>query len=408
MGEEAPKIVPEEITRPPKKEPGLRVVEGPVEPVVGAEAKEPPKRGRFPLWGKILTSLGIAGMVGGGMEAADQQGVLPEPFNKTYDTGKKVVQEVGQDIARATDGALEKLGVDIIKTDQEVQEIRAGVAGKANLSQTSQESPTVTQTETQEQEKVKKFEGIKVEIVTDPSFEYLDEMINENLDLKMGYKAPPVKEVVFKNPEKGPKMLEKALLLTWAYALKIRMDPDLKEIPNENTDLLISTLIKKYEAGEDLTFDINISTDNRNAYYINETRSMHKVDFSKGVTIEFVGEINEERLPTHQTNYGSRDFFPITLAEFKDGSSHVGIGAKLEVSDDGKLTISSYALNDSSETQTSTIASISEAIITQEYYGGSNTIYRRYLCDSLFVGNRYEGDKWVEYGEPALEVIYEK
>lgn len=109
---------------------------------------ETPKKGKIPGWGKGLIGGGIAIALGVGAKVAHEKGVLPEPLEKPYDTGKKVVQEVGQEIAQATDRALEKVGVDIIKTDESVSTV---VRGKANLT------PQKAQETTEATEKTKEF-----------------------------------------------------------------------------------------------------------------------------------------------------------------------------------------------------------------------------------------------------------
>jgi len=408
MGEGAPKITPEEAIRPPKREPRLRAVEGPVGAVTKAEVKEPPRRHRWPWWTKTLATLGIMGAVGGGIEVADEQGVLPEPIKKPLDAGKKVVQEVGQEFAQGAVRVLEKAGVSF-KTDQE---IAAGISARANLSQASQESPNIAQTETKEQEKVKEFEGIKIELVTDPSFNNLTEKCQEMND-KFGQvkiEVPQMEKIEYREPvEESEKALEKAFLLTWAYTLRNR-DPDFQNIPIENHDLLISTLVEKLSKGEDLTFEIPLK-DNYSYLAKEQHITPYKVDLSRGVTLIFVGEVTgiegkKGDLPT------SRDF---KILSYSGGEEEVVIGSALrnEVSEDGKMTMKLYVLNFRPENWTARVATCLETFIDPkvDYHTRGWMPEEKQLLNVLIPGIKWENEqmtKMEEWGTPILDVIYQE
>lgn len=345
----------------------------------------------------IGTSISLAAA---GAVAAGEAGVLG-PVQPVYDEAKEEGTELAGNI-------IEGMGF-----TNPFEEKAIEAKPETNLSQTSQESPAVAQTETQEQEKVKEFEGIRVEIVTDPSFKNLTATSQEMND-KFGQvkiKVPEMEKIEYRKPvEESQKAMEKAFLLTWAYILRNK-DPDFQNIPIENHDLLISTLIKKYEAGEDLTFEIPLK-DNYSYLAKEQHITPYKVDLSKGVTLIFVGEVTgiedveKGHLPT------SRDF---KILSYTGGEEETIIGSAVrsEVSEDGKLTMKLYVLDFSPEGWTSSVATCLETLIDPkvDYHTQGWMPEEKQLLNVLIPGIEWENEqmtKMKEWGTPVLEIIYQE
>jgi hypothetical protein len=264
------------------------------------------------------------------------------------------------------------------------QQSESTAAESGSETQTSQETPTVAQTETKETTVVKEVENIiPITLISDESL--------QNLKWEWQGKTYIPQEVVYKDPVEGPKQMEKALLLTWAYVLKDRLkDPDFQNIPEENTDLLMATLTRRLNEGEDLSFETKV----------NRQEEKKKVDLTQGVTILFVGELTS-------------DFFILQHDENKNPV----YALKYEVTDSGALTIKMFANFPMDESYCAGLAKSFEVLITQQTtIGVAKTITKKEEIESLFKkkiykeiknallpGNEWEGDKWIKEGTPILK-----
>lgn len=265
------------------------------------------------------------------------------------------------------------------------------VESETQVSQTSKESPTVAQTETKETTTVKEVENIiPITLISDESL--------PNLKWEWRGKTYIPQEVVYKDAVEGPKQMEKALLLTWAYVFRDRLkDPDFQNIPEENADLLLSTLEDKLNKGEDLTFEIEVNekADERGR------KVFKKVDLSQGVKIIFVGELTG-LYDVNGTPF-SEDYF--VLQHDKTHKPVYAVG--YEVSDSGAMTIKIFSGFPRDESFCSSVAGSFEILVTQQTKVDPSVEFKMYkgIRDALFIGNEWKGDKWIKFGTPILERI---
>jgi len=114
-----------------------------------------------------------------------------------------------------------------------------------NIAETS--SPTI-ETSPENTAEVKKFEGLNIDLITDPSFPKLTfERLGETFTPK---------EVVYRD-ETCPQKMEEALMITWALALKEQAQHTaFASIDSKDKDGLLSTLNDLLNKGETPTFDL--------------------------------------------------------------------------------------------------------------------------------------------------------
>lgn len=367
MAETAPKTPPEVIQKPK-----FEVIEG------GKAKKEEPKKvtaGGVPpkrLGLKIGASLagffmGTAG-VGAGLGEADK---LPEPLQEEYN------QAFHKD--RIT---YEKDGTPIVDVTETTQ------APETTATPTTTEVPTT-------QEEIKKFEGLNIELISDPSL--------SKLELKRGPQIFTPKEVVYADQFEGPKKLEKALMITWALTLKEReKHPAFENVDSKDPEALIATLKDLLDQGEVPTFTLHLKNDWSQTAVEDGTAKTEtfEVDMTKGVNLVFVGEVTN-LLKNKIEAVDSRDFIILQHMHDADAPAYA---LRYEVAEDHSLTIKLFGAFPSDSSFSASIANSLQRIILNETYRSIEEWEpNKIIYENLFDSSQWdENDKWVETGEPLI------
>jgi hypothetical protein len=374
MAETEPKIPPEVIQKPK-----FKAIEG------GKIKKEEPKKvfsvGLPPRRLSLKIGASVAGFfmgtagVGAGLGEADK---LPEPLQEEYN------QAFHKDrIAYEEDGTPV---VDITETTQAPETITV----QAPETITVPTTPEVPVT----QEEIKKFEGLNIELISDPSL--------SKLEFKRGPQIFTPKEVVYADQFEGPKKLENALMITWALTLKEReKHPAFENIDNKDPEALVTTLKDLLDQGETPTFTLHLKNDWSQTAVEDGTvkTETYKVDMTKGVKLVFVGEVTN-LLKNRNSFVDSRDF--IILQHDCDADAPVA-ALRYEVAEDHSLTIKLFGAFPSDNSFSSSIANSLQRIILNETYRSiEQWEANRIIYDNLFDGNQWDENDWIEVGEPLI------
>lgn len=255
--------------------------------------------------------------------------------------------------------------------------------------------PPTTETPTTKEE-IKKFEGLKIELISDPSL--------SKLKLQRGNQIFTPKEVVYADPVEGPKKLENALLVTWALTLKEReKHPAFENVDKGNQEALISTLKGLLDKGEIPTFTLQLENDWSIAADKAKTSKteIYKVDMTKGVKLVFVGEVTN-LVEEEGTAVDSRDFivFLHTPGDFQPAYA-----LRYEVGEDNSLTIKLFEFVPGDFDFCVGIGISLQRIILNETQriDVANWKPNSIIFDNLFDGNQWdENGKWIENGKPVI------
>ena len=278
-----------------------------------------------------------------------------------------------------------------------------------STAQTNQE--TISQITTPETTaEIKKFEGLKIDLITDPSF-------SKATFERQGETFVP-KEVVYRDGT-GPQKMEEALMITWALALKEQAQhPALSNIDSKDQEGLLLALRGLLDKGETPTFILNLKKDWSVAAPQAQKSISYEVDMTKGVKIIFVGEMTgmmsyenyqnpNSKIPKDFVD--SKDFFWLTYYE-----GEIDKGIRMEVTDNGELTIKIFSKKSREFLFCGDLGVALQTIVDQKFnyadYGENqenpgkpNYKPIRLIRDAIYDGNQWdENDKWLEFGEPII------
>ncbi|MCL4352891.1 hypothetical protein M1615_00240 [Patescibacteria group bacterium] len=319
----------EDIKLPLKEKPQLEVVK--------EAAPEVPKKIQKKIAKKVAACIS-AGIVAstGGFIALGETGHLPEQVQEWYDNTASSIRTVF--------GIEELKGKPAETIAQEskppettsipaVQETTPPATQETAPSTTGTTPETTTEVITQNTKEIKNVEE-------------LIGKINLNIDKSMKKSVYPVKEVIFREPQKESEAnFKKALAYAWSLILSKRgsvndtADKELLEIPEDQIDARIDKLLEKINKGEDLRFSINIKDDYANTNFYNDPSKTYTVDLTKDVDIVFYGQIPDLFTDEDHPSETSHEFMIPFYIDDENGVGRAPCGWRFEVKEDGGLII---------------------------------------------------------------------
>lgn len=284
------------------------------------------------------------------------------------------------------------------------------IAVETTSSPTTETALPTTETTPETTAKVKKFEGLKIDLITDPSFP-------KATFERQGETFVP-KEVVYRDGT-GPQKMEEALMITWALALKEQAQhPAFSNINSKDQEGLLSTLRGLLDKGETPKFNLYLKDNWSVAASQSGKSTPYEVDMTKGIKIIFVGEMTgmmsyenyqnpNSKIPKDFVD--SKDFFWLSYYE-----GEIDAGIRMEVSNNEQLTIKIFSKRSREFLFCDDLGVALQTIVEQKFnyadYGENqenpgkpNYKPRKLIHGALYDGDQWdENDKWLEFGEPII------